>query len=166
LKKWKNYWKCGKIVENVEKLLRMWKKYWKCGNIIENVEILLKLWKNYWECGKSIENVEILLTQCKNSCTYNLKILSFIPFFARNFPKPSCVSLIQVSVPISMGGTVRRFKSRGPLVFLRIFLLRNAPAGNHQLVAEDLMEDGTVMPTHSGEEEDNHQHRKSKNCDL
>jgi hypothetical protein len=37
-----------------------------------------------------------------------------------------------------------RFKSRGPLVFLRIFLLRNAPAGNHQLVAEDLMEDGTV----------------------
>jgi hypothetical protein len=38
----------------------------------------------------------------------------------------------------------RRFKSRGPLVFLRTFLLRNAPAGNHQLVAEDLMEDGTV----------------------
>jgi hypothetical protein len=38
----------------------------------------------------------------------------------------------------------RRFKSRGPLVFLRIFLLRNAPAGNHQLVAEDLMEDGTL----------------------
>jgi hypothetical protein len=37
-----------------------------------------------------------------------------------------------------------RFKSRGPLVFLRIFLLRNSPAGNHQLVAEDLMEDGTV----------------------
>jgi hypothetical protein len=29
-------------------------------------------------------------------------------------------------------------------VFLRIFLLRNSPAGNHQLVAEDLMEDGTV----------------------
>jgi hypothetical protein len=38
----------------------------------------------------------------------------------------------------------RRFKSRGPLVFLRIFLLRNAPAGNHQLVAENLIEDGTV----------------------
>jgi hypothetical protein len=38
----------------------------------------------------------------------------------------------------------RRFKSRGPLVFLRIFLLRNAPAGNHQLVAEDLMEDGNI----------------------
>jgi hypothetical protein len=38
----------------------------------------------------------------------------------------------------------RRFKSRGPLFFLRIFLLRNAPAGNHQFVAEDLMEDGTV----------------------
>jgi hypothetical protein len=38
----------------------------------------------------------------------------------------------------------RRFKSRGPMVFLRIFLLRNASAGNHQLVAEDLMEDGTV----------------------
>jgi hypothetical protein len=37
----------------------------------------------------------------------------------------------------------RRFKSRGPLVFL-IFLPRNAPAGNHQLVAEDLMEDGTL----------------------
>jgi hypothetical protein len=37
-----------------------------------------------------------------------------------------------------------RFKARGPLVFLRIFLLRNSPAGNHQLVAEDLMEDGTV----------------------
>jgi hypothetical protein len=36
------------------------------------------------------------------------------------------------------------FKSRGPLVFLRIFLLRNAPAGNHQLVAEDLMEEGTI----------------------
>jgi hypothetical protein len=30
-----------------------------------------------------------------------------------------------------------------PLVFLRIFLLRNAPAGNHQLVAED-QEDGTL----------------------
>jgi hypothetical protein len=27
---------------------------------------------------------------------------------------------------------------------MRIFLLRNAPAGNHQLVAEDLMEDGTI----------------------
>jgi hypothetical protein len=38
-----------------------------------------------------------------------------------------------------------RFKSRGPLVFLRIFLLRNAPTGNHQLVAEDLMEDGTTI---------------------
>jgi hypothetical protein len=38
----------------------------------------------------------------------------------------------------------RRFMSRGPLVFLRLFLLRNAPAGNHQLVAEDLMEDGTI----------------------
>jgi hypothetical protein len=25
-----------------------------------------------------------------------------------------------------------------------MFLLRNAPAGNHQLVAEDLMEDGTI----------------------
>jgi hypothetical protein len=35
-------------------------------------------------------------------------------------------------------------QSRGPLVFLRIFLLRNAPAGNHQLVAEVLMEDGTI----------------------
>jgi hypothetical protein len=32
----------------------------------------------------------------------------------------------------------------GPLVFLRKFFLRNAPAGNHQLVAEDLMEDGTI----------------------
>jgi hypothetical protein len=40
----------------------------------------------------------------------------------------------------------RRFKSHGPLVFLRIFLFRNAPAGNHQLVAEDLMEDGTISP--------------------
>jgi hypothetical protein len=38
----------------------------------------------------------------------------------------------------------RRFKSRIPLVFLRIFLLRNAAAGNHKLVAEDLMEDGTI----------------------
>jgi hypothetical protein len=38
----------------------------------------------------------------------------------------------------------RRFKSRGPLVFLRIFLYRNAPAGNHQLVSDDLMEDGTI----------------------
>jgi hypothetical protein len=38
----------------------------------------------------------------------------------------------------------RRFKSRGPLFFLRIFLLRNATAGNQQLVAEDLMEDLTV----------------------
>jgi hypothetical protein len=38
----------------------------------------------------------------------------------------------------------RRFKSHGPLVFLKIFLFRNAPAGNHQLVAEDLMEDGTI----------------------
>jgi hypothetical protein len=38
----------------------------------------------------------------------------------------------------------RRFKSRGHLVFLRIFLLRNAPAGNLQLVAEDLMEYGTI----------------------
>jgi hypothetical protein len=38
----------------------------------------------------------------------------------------------------------RRFKSRGLLVFLRIFLLRNAPAGKLQLVAEDLMEDGTI----------------------
>jgi hypothetical protein len=38
----------------------------------------------------------------------------------------------------------RRFKSRGPLVLLRAFLLRNAPAGNHQLVAEDLVEDGTI----------------------
>jgi hypothetical protein len=38
-----------------------------------------------------------------------------------------------------------RFKSRGPLVFLRIFHLRifTLP-GNHQLVAEDLMEDGTI----------------------
>jgi hypothetical protein len=25
-----------------------------------------------------------------------------------------------------------------------MFLLRNAPAGNHQLVAEDLMEDGPI----------------------
>jgi hypothetical protein len=30
----------------------------------------------------------------------------------------------------------RRFKSRGPLVYV--------PAGKHQLVAEDLMEDGTI----------------------
>jgi hypothetical protein len=35
-------------------------------------------------------------------------------------------------------------ESRGPLVFLGIFLLRNSPDGNHQLVAEDLIEDGTV----------------------
>jgi hypothetical protein len=34
--------------------------------------------------------------------------------------------------------------SRGSLFFLRIFFLRNGLAGNHQLVAEDLMEDGTV----------------------
>jgi hypothetical protein len=27
---------------------------------------------------------------------------------------------------------------------MRIFFFRNAPAGNHQLVAEDLMEDGTI----------------------
>jgi hypothetical protein len=40
--------------------------------------------------------------------------------------------------------TGRRFMSRGPLVFLRIFPLRNAPAGNHQLAAEDLMEDGAI----------------------
>jgi hypothetical protein len=32
---------------------------------------------------------------------------------------------------------------RSPGFFLRIFLLRNASAGNHQLVAGDLMEDGT-----------------------
>jgi hypothetical protein len=38
----------------------------------------------------------------------------------------------------------RRFKPRGPPVFLGIFIPRNAPAGNHQLVAEDLMEDGTI----------------------
>jgi hypothetical protein len=38
----------------------------------------------------------------------------------------------------------RRFESRGPWVLLRIFLLRNAPAGNHQLVAEDLTKDGTI----------------------
>jgi hypothetical protein len=31
----------------VEKLLKMWKKYLKSGKIIENVEILLKKWKNY-----------------------------------------------------------------------------------------------------------------------
>jgi hypothetical protein len=31
-----------------------------------------------------------------------------------------------------------------PCFFLRIFLLINAPAVNHQLVAEDLMEDGTI----------------------
>jgi hypothetical protein len=37
----------------------------------------------------------------------------------------------------------RKFRSRGPLLFLRI-LLRNAPAGNHQLVVEDLVEDGTI----------------------
>jgi hypothetical protein len=37
----------------------------------------------------------------------------------------------------------RRFKSRGLLVFLRICLLRNAPAGNH-VVSEDLIEDGTI----------------------
>jgi hypothetical protein len=37
-----------------------------------------------------------------------------------------------------------RFKSRGPLVFLGIFLLRNAQAGNHQLVPDDLMKDGTI----------------------
>jgi hypothetical protein len=36
-----------------------------------------------------------------------------------------------------------QFKSRGPLLFLRIFLLRNAP-GNHQLMAVDLMEDRTI----------------------
>jgi hypothetical protein len=41
----------------------------------------------------------------------------------------------------------RKFESRGPLVFLRIFLLRNAPAGNHKLVA-DLMENGTVSHIH------------------
>jgi hypothetical protein len=40
----------------------------------------------------------------------------------------------------------RKFKSRGPMVFLSVFLLRNAPAGNRQLVAEDLMEDGTLKP--------------------
>jgi hypothetical protein len=28
--------------------------------------------------------------------------------------------------------------------FSEVFLLRNAPAGNHQHVAEDLMEDGTI----------------------
>jgi hypothetical protein len=28
--------------------------------------------------------------------------------------------------------------------FLRIFLFRKAPVGNHQLVPEDLMEDGTI----------------------
>jgi hypothetical protein len=37
-----------------------------------------------------------------------------------------------------------KIKVPPPLVFLRIFLFRNAPAGNHQLVAEDLMEDGTI----------------------
>jgi hypothetical protein len=31
-----------------------------------------------------------------------------------------------------------------PCFFLRICLLRNAPAGNHQLVADDLMADGTI----------------------
>jgi hypothetical protein len=41
-------------------------------------------------------------------------------------------------------GFRRRFESRGPLVFLRIFLLRNAAAGIRQLVAEDLMEDRTI----------------------
>jgi hypothetical protein len=67
----------------------------------------------------------------------------------------------------------RRFKSRGPQVFLRTFLFRNALAGHHQLVAEDLMEDWTIscismyiMPVHSGEEADYHQHWKSKNCNL
>jgi hypothetical protein len=28
--------------------------------------------------------------------------------------------------------------------FLKLLLLRNAPAGNHQLVAEDLVEGGTI----------------------
>jgi hypothetical protein len=37
-----------------------------------------------------------------------------------------------------------KIKVPPPLVFLRIFLFRNTPAGNHQLVAEDLMEDGTI----------------------
>jgi hypothetical protein len=47
--------------------------------------------------------------------------------------------------------------------FLRTFLLRNAPAGNHQVMAEDLVEDGTISRTcnsYSGEEEDCRQHRK------
>jgi hypothetical protein len=55
----------------------------------------------------------------------------------------------------------RRFKSRGPLIFLRIILLTNAPAGNHKLEAEDLTKDGTIScisnVTHSGKEEDYHQ---------
>jgi hypothetical protein len=34
--------------------------------------------------------------------------------------------------------------------FLRMFLLRNVPAGNNQLVAEDLMEDGTISRISNG----------------
>jgi hypothetical protein len=34
--------------------------------------------------------------------------------------------------------------SSSTLVLLRIFLLRSAPAGNHQLVEEDLKEAGTI----------------------
>jgi hypothetical protein len=52
------------------------------------------------------------------------------------------VSLASLQAAVEAEG--RRFKSRVHLVFLRPFLLKNYPAGNHQLVAEDLMEDGTI----------------------
>jgi hypothetical protein len=49
------------------------------------------------------------------------------------------------SLQVAVEAEGRRFKSLGPPpVFLSIVLFRNAPASNHQLVAEDLMEDGTI----------------------
>jgi hypothetical protein len=47
-----------------------------------------------------------------------------------------------------------------------MFLLRNVLAGNHQLVAADLIGDGYVTPTYSGKEKDYYQHWELKNCNL
>jgi hypothetical protein len=66
-------------------------------------------------------------------------------FWAKPFQEADtvmCLHNIDQLVAVEIDG--RRFKSCGPLGFLRLFLLRNAPADNHQLVAEDVMEDETI----------------------
>jgi hypothetical protein len=42
------------------------------------------------------------------------------------------------------GQILKRFFIELTIKHLRIFLLRNDPTGNHQLVAEDLTEDGNI----------------------